>query len=63
MNAAYMLNSVVHDTAWIHGHFHTTVGSAAALSFIGAMYWLVPRITGRELSFRRTFAAGSRSSG
>jgi len=56
VNAACALNSVVHNTAWIHGHFHTTVGSAAALSFMGAMYWLVPRITGRELSFRRTFA-------
>jgi len=29
VNAAYALNSVVHNTAWIHGHFHTTVGSAA----------------------------------
>jgi cytochrome c oxidase subunit 1 len=56
VNAAYALNSVVHNTAWIHGHFHTTVGSAAALSFMGAMYWLVPRITGRELSFRTSFA-------
>ena len=56
VNAAYALNSVVHNTAWIHGHFHTTVGSAAALSFMGAMYWLVPRITGRELSFRSSFA-------
>src|SRR5690606_7620933 len=31
VNAAYMLNSVVHNTAWIHGHFHLTVGSAVAL--------------------------------
>ena len=56
VNAAYALNSVVHNTAWIDGHFHTTVGSAAALSYMGAMYWLVPRITGRELSYRGSFA-------
>lgn len=56
VNAAYALNSVVHNTAWIHGHFHTTVGSAAALTYMGAMYWLVPRMTGRELSFRDTLA-------
>lgn len=56
VNAAYALNSVVHNTAWIHGHFHTTVGSAAALSYMGAMYWLIPRITGRDLSFRTSFA-------
>jgi cytochrome c oxidase subunit 1 len=56
VNAAYALNSVVHNTAWIHGHFHTTVGSAAALSYMGAMYWVVPRMTGRELSYRGTLA-------
>ena len=56
VNAAYALNSVVHNTAWIHGHFHTTVGSAAALTYMGAMYWAIPRLTGRELSFRTSFA-------
>jgi cytochrome c oxidase subunit 1 len=49
VNAAYALNSVVHNTAWIHGHFHLTVGSAAALTFMGACYYLVPRVTGSEL--------------
>lgn len=49
VNAAYALNSVVHNTAWIHGHFHLTVGSAAALTFMGACYWLVPKMSGREL--------------
>ncbi|HEU4564938.1 MAG TPA: cbb3-type cytochrome c oxidase subunit I [Gemmatimonadaceae bacterium] len=52
INAAYMLNSVVHNTAWIHGHFHLTVGSAAALTFMGAAYWLVPKVSGRELELR-----------
>jgi cytochrome c oxidase subunit 1 len=49
VNAAYMLNSVVHNTAWIHGHFHLTVGSAVALTFMGAAYYFVPRISGRRL--------------
>jgi cytochrome c oxidase subunit 1 len=52
VNAAYALNSVVHNTAWIHGHFHLTVGSAAALTFMGASYWLVPRMSGRELELK-----------
>lgn len=52
VNAAYSLNSVVHNTAWIAGHFHLTVGSAAALSFMGGCYWLVPRLAGRELELR-----------
>jgi cytochrome c oxidase subunit 1 len=49
VNAAYTLNSVVHNTAWVASHFHLTVGSAAALTFMGGCYWLVPRISGREL--------------
>jgi len=49
VNASYALNSVVHNTAWIHGHFHLTVGSAVALTFMGTAYWLVPKVSGREL--------------
>jgi cytochrome c oxidase subunit 1 len=43
---------VVHNTAWIAAHFHLTVGSAAALTFMGACYWLVPIVSGRELELK-----------
>jgi cytochrome c oxidase subunit 1 len=49
INAAYGMNSMVHNTAWIQGHFHLTVGSAVALTFMGTAYWLVPKLVGREL--------------
>lgn len=49
INAGYGMNAVVHNTAWIQGHFHLTVGSAVALTFMGASYWLLPRLSGREL--------------
>ncbi|MGH7675598.1 MAG: cbb3-type cytochrome c oxidase subunit I, partial [Gemmatimonadales bacterium] len=49
INAAYGMNAVVHNTAWIQGHFHLTVGSAVALTFMGTAYWLMPRLSGREL--------------
>ncbi len=49
INAAYGMNAVVHNTAWIQGHFHLTVGSATALTFMGTAYWLLPRLTGRAL--------------
>jgi cytochrome c oxidase subunit 1 len=52
VNAAYALNSVVHNTAWVAAHFHLTVGSAAALTFMGACYWLVPMVTGRDLELK-----------
>ncbi len=49
INAAYAMNTMVHNTAWIHGHFHVTLGTTVALTFMGATYWLLPRILGREL--------------
>ena len=52
INAAYSMNAMVHNTSWIPGHFHTTVGSAAALTFMGGAYWLVPKLTGRELELK-----------
>jgi len=52
INAAYAMNAMVHNTAWIQGHFHVTLGTTVALTFIGATYWLLPRISGRPLRFR-----------
>lgn len=49
VNASYNLDTVVHNTAWIVGHFHLTVGSAAALTFMGSSYWLLPVVTGKPL--------------
>jgi cytochrome c oxidase subunit 1 len=52
VNAAYSMNVMVHNTAWVQGHFHLTVGTAVALSFMGYTYWLLPRLTGRALAWR-----------
>lgn len=52
INASFNLNQVVHNTAWIPGHFHLTVGTAVTLSFFGIAYWLVPYLTGKELFSR-----------
>jgi cytochrome c oxidase subunit 1 len=49
INASFGLNSMIHNTAWVQGHFHLTVGSAVALTFMGTAYWLVPRLARREL--------------
>jgi cytochrome c oxidase subunit 1 len=51
INAAYAMNTMVHNTAWIQGHFHVTLGTTVALTFMGATYWLLPRMLGRELRF------------
>jgi cytochrome c oxidase subunit I len=49
INASYTVNQVVHNTSFIPGHFHMTVGSAVALSFMGIAYWLIPNFTGKRL--------------
>jgi cytochrome c oxidase subunit 1 len=49
VNAAYGMNAMVHNTAWIQGHFHLTVGTAVALTFMGASYWLWPRLLEKPL--------------
>ena len=53
VNASFTMNQVVHNTTWVPGHFHMTVGSAVALSFMGIAYWMVPYLTGRGLWGRR----------
>lgn len=49
VNASYNVNLVVHNTMWVVGHFHLTVGSGVTLTFMGILYWLVPYLTGRAL--------------
>ena len=49
INASFGMNAVVHNTAFIQGHFHLTVGSAVAMTFMGAAYFFVPRLSHREL--------------
>jgi cytochrome c oxidase subunit 1 len=51
INAGYAMNTMVHNTAWIQGHFHITLGTTSALTFMGATYWLLPRLLGKELRF------------
>ncbi len=53
INAAYAMNAMVHNTAWIQGHFHLTVGTAVALTFTGFTYYILPRLTGRAIAWPR----------
>ncbi len=52
VNAGMNLNYLIHNTQWVPGHFHLTVGTAAALTFMGVSYWLVPQITGKRLQLK-----------
>ena len=50
VNASLNLNNVVHNTLWIVGHFHTTVGGAVTLTFIALSYLLLPSLFGRGIA-------------
>jgi cytochrome c oxidase subunit I len=50
VNASYALDSAVHNTAWIPGHFHITVGTATTLTFFGISFWLLPHLTRKPLA-------------
>jgi cytochrome c oxidase subunit I len=47
--ATFNVNLAVHNTAFVPGHFHLTVGTAVTLTFMGVSYWLVPYLRGRAL--------------
>jgi cytochrome c oxidase subunit 1 len=49
INAGMNINYLVHNTWWVVGHFHLTVGTAVALTFMAATYWFLPQVTGKEI--------------
>ncbi|MDM5227534.1 cbb3-type cytochrome c oxidase subunit I [Cytobacillus sp. NJ13] len=44
------LNQVVHNTMWIVGHFHLTLGMSVVMTFFGLSYWLIPYVSKRVLT-------------
>ena len=59
VNASFTMNQEIHNTTWIPGHFHMTVGTAVALTFMGVAYWLIPYLTHRGLWSPRTALASA----
>ncbi len=52
INAGMNINYLVHNSFWVPGHFHLTVGTAVALTFMASTYWFLPQLTGRKLFSR-----------
>ena len=52
INAGMNINYLIHNTLWVPGHFHLTVGTAVALTFMAATYWLWPQLTNKPLFSR-----------
>ncbi|WP_254766485.1 b(o/a)3-type cytochrome-c oxidase subunit 1 [Salinilacihabitans rarus] len=49
INAGMNINYLIHNSIWVPGHFHLTVGTAVALTFMAATYWFLPQLTGKRV--------------
>jgi cytochrome c oxidase subunit 1 len=52
INAGMNINYLIHNTLWVPGHFHLTVGTAFALTAMALSYWLYPQLSGKRLRLR-----------
>ena len=50
INMSYALNSTVHNTQWVTGHFHLIYGGSIVIMYFAIAYELWPRLTGRPLA-------------
>jgi cytochrome c oxidase subunit I len=49
INMSYQLDSTVHNTQWVTGHFHLIFGGAIVIMYFVIAYDLWPHLTGRAL--------------
>src|SRR5690348_373719 len=49
INMSYQLDTTVHNTQWITGHFHLIFGGAIVIMYFAIAYDVWPHLTGREL--------------
>jgi cytochrome c oxidase subunit I len=55
INSSYSLNAMVHNTAWIPGHFHMTVAGPVFLAIVGMSLHMVASITGKEIRYKNFY--------
>jgi cytochrome c oxidase subunit 1 len=46
---SYQLNSTIHNTQWVTGHFHLIFGGAIVIMYFAIAYELWPQLTGRAI--------------
>lgn len=49
INMSYQLDTSIHNTQWITGHFHLIFGGAIVIMYFAIAYDLWPHLTGRDL--------------
>ncbi len=53
INMSYQLDTAIHNTQWITGHFHLIFGGAIVIMYFAIAYDLWPHLTGRALASYR----------
>jgi cytochrome c oxidase subunit 1 len=49
INASYAMNVMVHNTAWVPGHFHLIFGGTTIIMYFGIAYYFWPVLSGKPL--------------
>jgi cytochrome c oxidase subunit I len=49
INMSYQLNTSIHNTQWVTGHFHLIFGGAIVIMYFAIAYDIWPHLTGRAL--------------
>jgi cytochrome c oxidase subunit 1 len=49
VNMSYQLDTTIHNTQWVTGHFHLIFGGAIVIMYFAIAYDLWPHLTGRAL--------------
>ena len=49
VNASYAMNAMVHNTAWVSGHFHLIFAGTTVIMYMAVGYYVWPRLTGKPL--------------
>jgi cytochrome c oxidase subunit 1 len=53
INASYSMNTMIHNTQWVTGHFHLIFGGSVVIMYFAIAYYLWPKLTGRQLHSTR----------
>lgn len=49
VNASYAMNAMIHNTAWVPGHFHLIFAGTTVIMYFAIAYYLWPILTGKPL--------------
>ncbi|MGZ8143252.1 MAG: b(o/a)3-type cytochrome-c oxidase subunit 1 [Methylosarcina sp.] len=49
VNASYAMNAMIHNTAWVPGHFHLIFAGTVVIMYMAIAYYLWPILSGRPL--------------